>query len=35
LNRLGLLFGNWNYIEEEILDNTHLRFFTLEKEVAG
>ena len=28
-NRLGLLFGNWEYQDEGILDRTHLRFFTL------
>lgn len=27
--RLGLLAGRWNYTERGILDNTHLRFFTL------
>ena len=28
-NRLGLLFGQWEYQDEGILDRTHLRFFTL------
>ena len=27
--RLNLLFGRWNYQKEGILDETHLRFFTL------
>jgi 2-polyprenyl-3-methyl-5-hydroxy-6-metoxy-1,4-benzoquinol methylase len=27
-NRLGLLFGKWNYTDRGILDRTHLRFFT-------
>jgi len=27
--RLGLLAGRWNYTDRGILDNTHLRFFTL------
>ncbi len=26
--RFLLLFGNWNYTQRGILDNTHLRFFT-------
>ena len=29
LNRLHLLFGNWNYKEYGILDRTHLRFYTI------
>lgn len=28
-NRLSLLFGNWRYTQQGILDKTHLRFFTL------
>lgn len=28
-NRLGLLFGQWNYKNRGILDDSHLRFFTL------
>jgi len=28
-NRIGLLQGNWNYIDKGILDRTHLKFFTL------
>jgi methionine biosynthesis protein MetW len=28
-NRLGLLFGRWEYQNEGILDRTHLRFFTM------
>jgi len=27
--RLKLLFGNWNYQKQGILDSSHLRFFTL------
>ncbi|GJL79572.1 MAG: hypothetical protein NPINA01_25610 [Nitrospinaceae bacterium] len=27
-NRLGLLFGRWDYQDEGILDRTHVRFFT-------
>jgi len=27
--RLGLMAGRWNYTDRGILDNTHLRFFTL------
>jgi 2-polyprenyl-3-methyl-5-hydroxy-6-metoxy-1,4-benzoquinol methylase len=27
-NRLGLLFGKWDYTDRGILDRTHLRFFT-------
>lgn len=30
LNRLQLLFGNWNYRQYGILDKTHLRFYTFE-----
>jgi len=29
LNRLHLLFGNWEYREYGILDRTHLRFYTI------
>ena len=29
LNRLHLLFGNWEYKEYGILDRTHLRFYTI------
>lgn len=29
-NRLGLLFGRWEYQDEGILDRTHLRFFTMQ-----
>ena len=28
-NRIGLLKGNWNYTDHGILDQTHLKFFTL------
>jgi len=28
ITRINLLFGNWNYQNSGILDNTHLRFFT-------
>lgn len=30
LNRLSLLFGRWNYREYGILDQTHLRFYTID-----
>ena len=29
LNRLHLMFGNWEYREYGILDRTHLRFYTI------